>query len=174
MNNDIVISSTTTIDPTNADYLLGIHEQDLQEHGERLSVLEEALKRINDRHEAATVTKIMRHDSPSPMGWAFDNESAGAWSSIQTPYLRPELYLSQFRMEELKWERSTPTHDIRHDSVPLWALLQFGSALMALTAGGSILFWLLGSTPILSPFVSLLTLVASPFTYLMGVAAKKR
>ena len=59
-------------------------------------------------------------------------------------------------------------------TVPLHSLLKFSGAIMAAIAIASIAFWLTGKPPIFNPFISLMTLVAAPFAYLMGLAAERR
>lgn len=75
-------------------------------------------------------------------------------------------------------QTATPAPDVKVvgavSTVPLHSLLKFTGALMGATAVASIAFWITGRPPILNPFISLMTLVASPFAYLMGVAAKRR
>ena len=59
-------------------------------------------------------------------------------------------------------------------AIPLHALLKFAGIFMAALAVASIAFWLSGRPAILNPFVSLLTLVAAPFAFVMGIAAKRK
>jgi len=58
-------------------------------------------------------------------------------------------------------------------SVPLHALLKFVGSFMAIGGISSLAFWLADLPAPLTPFVALLTIVASPFVIGMGFAASR-
>lgn len=60
----------------------------------------------------------------------------------------------------------------RNNDIPLHALLTFGSVFMLVLSAGSLALWISGNYFVLSPFVSLLGIVACPFVYAMGQAAR--
>jgi hypothetical protein len=69
-------------------------------------------------------------------------------------------------------EQGAPIALRRPNDIPLHSLLRFAAAFTLIVCTGSLALWLTDLPPILNPFVSLLGIVASPFLYAMGRAAK--
>lgn len=166
MNNETSNPSATEITPGSA-YAWALHEQDIQDHDDRISHLEKQLRQFTTPQTATTVTRTQPQDFQD---WIGEHRLFTTWT---TQAAIENLLSNEIRQKSADEVPATSSMVSARASVPLWALLQFGSAVMLLTAFGSLAFWLLGSTPMLSPFVSLLTIVASPFTFLMGSAAKR-
>lgn len=171
MDRDNLLPSITVTD--NANYAWVVHEADIQDQDSRISALEEQVKRISEQHQSATETRITQRLLRDDKKWVWlDNSSRVIDSRTSIDSFRIAEYLATSAWQEVSRQLETPVPQKNKAAIPLWALLQFGSAVMLFTAIGSISFWLLGNTPMLSPFASLLTLVASPFAYMMGSAAK--
>lgn len=171
MDRENLLPSTTVTEDSR--YAWALHESDIQAQDSRISALEEQVKRISEQQQSATETHITQRLLRGDKNWIWLDNSSHIFSSrTSIPSSRIAEYLATSVWQEVSRELDAPAAQKRKAAVPLWALLQFGGAVMLFTAVGSLSFWLLGSTPMLSPFASLLTLVASPFAYLMGSAAK--
>lgn len=78
--------------------------------------------------------------------------------------------------EKASLRASSETEDVPTNAaaIPLHTWLRLAGILMATLAVSSIACWFLGRPAILNPFVSLLTFVAAPFAFVMGIAAKQK
>jgi hypothetical protein len=169
----LIVPSTPVIeyDPSLA---WAVHEVDLREQGSQIAELKEQFRKFEEKQSALSATAVTRKTSQGALGWATVDESLGLL--LQTK-VRGDATTDYFIYSKWNEPPTEATERLREDHQPavaLWAALQFGSIIMLFTAMGSLVFWLLGSSPILNPFASLLAVVASPFAYLMGAAAKRR
>lgn len=69
-------------------------------------------------------------------------------------------------------ERGSPIALRRPNDIPLHSLLRFSALLCAFICIGSLAMWLTDLPPLINPFAALLGLIASPFFFAMGQAAR--
>lgn len=143
--------------------------QRMESKNEYLTKLVEAqTDKLADIERSNTSTTLVNTSLLFPSG-------AGVKYLIPTnqPYVItdwPATFLFQDAGEPLLGAKGvSPAGGVR---VPLFLLLELGSAAVAVVAGGSIASWLLGGVPLLNPFASLLALIASPFFFGMGRIAR--
>lgn len=157
-----------------------VHDHEIQEHDSRIGALERTISELTRTQTIPTAFHL------GGKSWISSDQEA--ISSLQSMLETRELfntiplqlrantsaYLDYLYTQGSSINVSTTEPPAnKNATVALWAILQYGSALMALTATASLALWLFGQSALLNPFVSMLTLVSSPFVFLMGVAAKR-
>jgi hypothetical protein len=68
--------------------------------------------------------------------------------------------------------RGAPIALRRRNDIPLHSLLRFTALLSFVVCSAAVVMWLGDIPPIINPFVAILGIVASPFFYMMGEAAR--
>lgn len=152
-------------------------DSEIEQHDFRIDALEQQFSELTRSLTAAAATTITKESwsqgssqfAEMPPGLLVMKGASDA-SSLSSSVAYLDYLYSQPRRAQM--EPAAIQSNV-NPSVPLWAILQFGAALMLLTSAGSLIQWIFSYSAILNPFVSMLTIVASPFVYLMGRVAKR-
>lgn len=162
----------------NERYKYAILHEDVESQQAQINELKTKFNDLEKRYETQSSTTEI-----SPLGLSTDY-----WASQFSQHgHRRTHFLSQFTnvdyltpvtprsgTEERESLSAKDGSDDLGAKVSLHSLLKMTGAMMGATALASIAFWITGRPPLLNPFISLMTLVASPFAYAMGVAAGQR
>lgn len=140
----------------------------------------EALRRIESNNTSSTVIQADSHLAynwiitgslpifPPPGQVAVYDLSLGAPDSVQ-PRLQPAIADTS----NVPARNQESTEDVPEPiGVPVYRLLERGALALFLICLAAAIVWLGGDTILLHPAVSLFGIVASPFVYLMGRAAR--
>ena len=159
------------------DYPFAVLSGDLEEQQLQIDVLRTEMNEIKSRYITLTNTTAIFKIPLSPS--YLQEKTPVKITQPAESFIRltdPKYLISE--KHRMIYPDATQVLDIvplaKETSVPLHALLKFVGMFMCTTALASIAFWLSGLAALFNPFISLLTLVASPFAYLMGVAAQRR
>jgi len=163
-----------------------IHER-LGEIGFQQAVILQLLRQVYERDARPGVAKNISWtvvmDSASLPSTLISTSTA--WSTVGTPSTKDQFTLigrtvaASYEMggqeksgAQILANQESADLNLPSDGVPLSKLLSVGAIALAAFSFTSLATWLIGSLPVVHPVVSVMSLVAAPFIYWMGRAAK--